>query len=454
MAKNIHLTSGPMMPQLFQLSMPLLVGSILQQLYNIINSLIVTKYIGSGAFAALGVAESIMNLFIYAISGTCIGASVLVSKLYGEKNFERLRQQVYVSAVLIGGCTVIAVILGQLFLPWMLRLIHTPEELMGDVSLYLRCILLSMIFTFTYNFLATTLRAVGNTRSALYFLLISLGYNIVAAWLLVAVFDMGILGTAIATGTAQMVSSLLCFIYMLKKQPFLRPRREDMRLSWDMMKQTSSFSVVAAMHQSSLYIGKLMVQSAVNMLGTAAIAAFTAATRVENLVQAFGSSGSETVSIFVAQNKGAKEDKRALKGFLLSMAIMIVIGVVFSIPMILFGETIAAPFLGEGEHEALALAGSYLRLIGTLYFLSFIGHAYVGHFRGEGRMNIPLWGTITQLSTRVILTYLLVSRMGLDATALATVIGWIIIVIFHTTCFIRERHDLRGLWKKEPGTQE
>lgn len=437
--QNIHLTSGSITPQLIQLCLPLLAGNVLQQLYNIINSLVVTHYLGNNAFAALGVAESVMNLFIYAISGACMGASVLVARFFGQRDFARLRQQIYVTVVLIGGCTLGAVILGQLFLPQLLHIIQTPAELYTDVAIYLRCILVGMLFTFSYNFLAATLRAVGNTRTALYFLLISLGYNLVCAWFLVAVMHLGILGTALATASAQLLSTGLCLLYIRKKQPFLRVERADMKLSRAMLRETSSYSVIAALQQSSLYLGKLMIQSAVNGLGTAAISGFTAATRVENFIQAFGISGCESIAIFVSQNKGAKQDDRALKGFLRGAVLVVGIGVAFSAALVLGGNLFVLPFLNADETAARALGGSYLRLLGWFYFLSFVGHAYVGHFRGVGRMNITFWGTTTQIAVRVVGTYLLVDALGLNATALATGIGWVVIVIFHTTCFLLER---------------
>lgn len=437
--QNIHLTSGSITPQLIQLCLPLLAGNVLQQLYNIINSLVVTHYLGNNAFAALGVAESVMNLFIYAISGACMGASVLVARFFGQRDFARLRQQIYVTVVLIGGCTLGAVILGQLFLPQLLHIIQTPAELYTDVAIYLRCILVGMLFTFSYNFLAATLRAVGNTRTALYFLLISLGYNLVCAWFLVAVMHLGILGTALATASAQLLSTGLCLLYIRKKQPFLRVERADMKLSRAMLRETSSYSVIAALQQSSLYLGKLMIQSAVNGLGTAAISGFTAATRVENFIQAFGISGCESIAIFVSQNKGAKQDDRALKGFLRGAVLVVGIGVAFSAALVLGGNLFVLPFLNAEETAARALGGSYLRLLGWFYFLSFVGHAYVGHFRGVGRMNITFWGTTTQIAVRVVGTYLLVDALGLNATALATGIGWVVIVIFHTICFLLER---------------
>jgi len=443
-SQNIHLTSGPITPQLLQLCLPLLAGNVLQKLYNSIDSLVVAYYLGNNAFASLGVAESVMNLFIFAISGACMGASVLIARFYGEKNFQRLRQQICVTVVLIGGCTLIGVILMQLFLPHLLNIIQTPPELYRNASVYLRCVLVGMVFTFTYNFLASTLRAVGNTRTALHFLLISLVYNLACDWFLVAVVGMGILGTAIATVTAQLLSSVLCLLYIWKKQPFLRVGREDMKLNTAMIRETSGYSVIAALQQSSLYLGKLMVQSAVNGLGTAAISGFSAATRVENLIQAFGISGSESIGIFVAQNKGAKEDKRAMEGFLKGSAILIGAGVVFSAALVLGGNLFVTPFLGPEEVQARMLGGGYLRLLGWFYFLSFTGHAYVGHFRGVGKMNITFWATTTQIAVRVLGTYLLVNSMGLNSVALATGIGWIVIVIFHSCCFLWERHHQRN----------
>ena len=239
-SKHVHLTSGPITGQLIRLCLPLLAANVLQQLYNIINSLVVTYYIGGDAFAALGVAESVMNLFIYVITGACMGSSVLVARFFGEENFPRLRQQLFVSGVLIGGTVLAAVSLTLLFLNPLLVLIQTPPELMDYVTDYLRIILVGMVFTFAYNYLAATLRAIGNTQAALFFLLISLGYNLGAAWVLVAQLGLGIQGTALATSSAQLLSALLCLVYIRKKQPFLMIQRSDMRMDPTLMRLTAS----------------------------------------------------------------------------------------------------------------------------------------------------------------------------------------------------------------------
>ena len=391
-----------------------------------------------------------MNLFIYVITGACMGASVLVARFFGEQNFARLRQQLFVSGVLIGGATAAAVLLTLVFLRPLLLLIQTPPELMDYAMSYLRIILAGMLFTFAYNYLAATLRAIGDTRAALCFLLASLAYNLAAAWLLVARLELGIRGTALATASAQLLSALLCLVYIRKKLPFLRIQRDDMRMNGTLVRQTTSYAAVAALQQSSLYLGKLMIQSAVNGLGTAAISAFTATTRVENFSQAFGISGCESIAIFVAQNQGAGKLRRALSGFLRGGTLVISTGLIFSALLHLFAPAFSAVFLEAGS-GALALCSSYLRLMGWFYWLSFTGHTFVGWYRGTGRMNITFWGTTIQIIVRVAGTYLLVSRLGLDAVALATGLGWVAIVLFHSTVFLLE---LKGIGFRLPTRDE
>ena len=177
---------------------------------------------------------------------------------------------------------------------------------------------------------------------------------------------------------------------------------------------------------------------------------FTATTRVENFSQAFGISGCESIAIFVAQNQGAKKYRRALSGFLRGSVMVVGIGFLFSLLLFFGGGQLVLPFL-DGEAESAALGASYLRLMGCFYFLSFMGHSYVGHYRGIGRMNITFWGTTLQIAVRVVLTYALAGAMGLDAVALATGLGWVAIVLFHSTVFLLE---LKGIGFRLPTRDE
>lgn len=445
MSRELRLTAGPILPLLLRLALPLLFANMLQQLYNIINSLVVSHYLGERAFAALGVAESVMNLYIYVITGACIGASVLIARFFGEEDLPKLRQQLYISAVLIGGTTLFAMALGQLFLPQILALIQTPAELIADASTYLRVILAGMVFTFTYNYLASSLRAVGDTQAALYFLFLSLGYNLATAWLMVAVLKQGILGAALATASAQLLSSALCLIYIQKKRPFLFVGRADMRMDRHLLRLTGSFAAVAALQQSSLYLGKLMIQSAVNgisITSSAPISAFTAANRVENFGQAFGLTGADTIAIFVAQNHGADQYYRARQGFFRGAAVTVGIGAIFTSGMGLFSNQIAYIFLENGA--GAELCASYLRLFSCFFLLSYFGNSFVGWFRGSGRMNITFWGTSIQIIVRVAGTYLLVDTMGLNSVALSTGLGWLLLIMFQVGVFLLERKQDTG----------
>ena len=201
---------------------------------------------------------------------------------------------------------------------------------------------------------------------------------------------------------------------------------------------------------SSLYLGKLIVQSAVNGISTAAISAFTATTRVENFSQAFGISGCEAIAIFVAQNQGAKKHRRALDGFRNGAVMVVGIGVVFSLLLTFGGHALVTPFL-DGDGASIDLGASYLLWMGPFYFLSFIGHSYVGHYRGIGRMNVTFIGTTLQIAVRVIGTYALVGLLGLNAVALATGLGWVVIVLFHSTVFVLE---LKGIGYRLPTRDE
>ncbi len=440
MAKELHLTSGNIPSQMFRLYLPLLFANVLQQLYNVINALIVSRFISDQAFAALGVAESIMNLYAFAILGACTGAGVLVAQSYGHGDFDHLRQQLFASAVLIGSIVLGAVALGLLFLPQLLGLLHTPEELMAEASAYLWVVLPGMLFTFAYHFLASALRAVGDTKAALYFLLLSLGYNLVCAWFLVVVLELGIVGAGLATASAQLLSASLCLVYIRKKRAFLWLQRKDMHMGRS-LRRVSSFAAASALQQSSLYLGKLLVQGSVNDLGTAAIAAFAAGCRADNFGQGFSVSGSDAISIFIAQNRGAGRKNRMMQCFRIGTGMNFVLVLLITLGMGFFARPIGQLFLGGSE--GLELCTGYLQMLSFFYLLTFIGNSFSGWFRGNGHMAISFWITTSQIVVRVIGTWLLAPRMGLNAVALSTGLGWVVMAaLMLLFFFLVRRKDL------------
>lgn len=440
MEQTYDLTQGNIKRQLIYLSIPLLIGSIFQQFYNTVDSIIVGTYIGHDAFAAIGISGTVMHLFIFMIIGCCTGISIITAQLYGEKNYENMRNEIFLAAILGVVVTIIISVLGILFMPVILKIIQTPQELTEYVTQYMNVILGGLIMTFMYNFLSSILRSVGNTKMSLIFLIISIILNVVLDLLLINTFSMGIRGAALATVISQAVSAILCYFYIIYKIPFLKVTKKDMKYNSRLIRLTCKYSFVSALHQSSLYIGKLLVQGSVNSLGVDAISAYTATGRIEDVILAFGNSGSEATSIFIAQNTGAKNHKRVLEGFKDAMVLiqLVCIGLVL---LIFFRSDILLNFFVFDESKAVLEYGvSYFKIIAFFYMVSLVGSIFVGFYRGTGHVNIPVIGTTLQITIRVVLSYILVKSMGIGGVALATGIGWIGIVIFQISFFVIKKY--------------
>ena len=433
------LLKGNTSRQLIALAVPLLLGNILQQLYNAVDSLIIGSFLGTDAFAAAGIAGSVMNLMIFILTGFCVGVSVIFAQAYGAGDEARFRRESFVSAVV--GTAVTAVICG-VFLPFMrpiLRLMNSPEELIPYVSDYLRIIVAGMIATFFYNLLSSLLRSVGNTRSSTVFLLISAVMNTLLDLLFVGPLKMGIAGAAYATVASQLFAAVCCAVYIRRRYPELVCRREDMGFSRELLRSTLSLGMVSALHQSTLYIGKVFVQGAVNLMGSAGIAAYTAATRVEGFANSFGASGAQAESVFISQNYGAKQPERVREGFTKGMLLHVELGLIMSVLMFAAARPGVRIFLDGGESAAIDSGAAYLRLISFFYVLCFTGNSYVGYFRGLGKVQIPLVGTAIHLTIRAVLSFCWVGSMGVKGVALATGIGWVVCFVYQTSMFLLTR---------------
>lgn len=435
MKYTTNLTEGNIKRELFILMLPLLLGNILQQLYNTIDAIIVGRFVSQTAFAAVGVAGTIMNLFIFILSGSCTGISIIFAHFYGANDLSSFRKESFLATIFGATLTFVLSIFSILILSPLLNIINTPHEVASIATSYLNIIFCGLIATYFYNLLSATLRAVGNTKSALIILMFSMIMNTVLDLVFVAVYNFGIQGAAFATVLSQTFASLLCFIYIRKNISFLLFKKEDIKFEWKLLKLTISYSLISALHQSSLYIGKLLVQGAVNIMGTDMITAYTATTRIEGFANSFGDSGAEAISIFVAQNTGNKDRKRAKQGFYTGLIIMVCLGICLSLIMYFFSETAIGLMMSNTNNEIMRNGAEYMETIAIFYVLCFIGSAFVGWYRGSGKVNIPVIGTILHISIRVILSYLLIQRFGLKSVAFATGIGWVFVVLFQYIIF-------------------
>lgn len=321
------LTRGSIPPQLVSLALPLIFGNILQQLYNTIDAMVIGRFAGETAFAAIGVAGTVMNLFLFLLSGCCTGISVLFAQQYGSRDLAGFRQEGFLASVFGGLFTLVLSLAALLLLRPLLTLMQTPEDVARLAADYLVVIFGGLLATFFYNLCAAALRSVGDTRSALLALLAAMAANLALDLLFVARLGMGIAGGGLGHGAGP--AALRGAVPALSGPGAIPSSCSAGRtggLDRGLLRRTVSYGAVSALHQSSLYIGKLLVQGAVNSMGTPMISAYTATTRIEGFANSFGDSGAQAVSVFTAQNTGAGEERRVREGFRTSFLMMLALG--------------------------------------------------------------------------------------------------------------------------------
>ena len=437
------LLEGNIRRELISLSIPLLIGSVLQQMYNTVDSLIISRFLGTEAFSAVGIAGTIMNLFIFVLTGFCTGISVILAQMYGSGDRSAFRREVFTSLSLGAGITIV---LAALFLALMrpvLVLIQSPAALIPYIEAYLRVIIGGMLCTYFYNLFSSMLRAIGDTRAATFFLFVAVAVNAVLDLLFVGELHFGIAGAAWATVLSQLLSALCCLIYIMRRDRDLLCSRYEFHLDKSLVGRTLTFGFSSALHQSSLYIGKIFVQGAVNTLGTPGIAAYTATTRIEGFANSFGTSVGQALSVFVSQNYGAKNADRVRDGLKESLKLGVCLGLMLSALMFLSARVGVGIFLKDGEAQAIAYGVAYLRQIALFYVMCFTGNLFAGYFRGVGRVYTPLAATTLHISVRVVLSYLWAGKLGLRAVALATGVGWLCMTAVQLTMLWRIRRKPR-----------
>lgn len=418
------LTKGSIKKEFITLAIPLIAGNILQQLYNAVDAFMIGRFAGEEEFAAIGVAGTVMNLFLFAIVGACTGLSVLFARCYGTGDYDKLKKQ-HFTALLTGMIgTLILCILSLCGMKGILFLLQTPQELGGYVTEYMRWISMALPFAFLYNMYASALRASGNTLASLLILAASVVANLFLDFLFVGVFRWGIKGAAEATFFTQCISAILCILYLIRCRKEMLIRKSDCKIDVYLVRDTIKCSIVTAFHQAGLYIGKMCVQGTVNTGGTPSIAAYTAATRIEGFVNSFGDSGSSITSVLVSQNYGAKKEERVKNILRFSMKLMAVGGILCGILLFVTAPLTIAWMQGHSQGESVTQAVSYLRIVAIFYPLCFTGSTFTGFFNGVGKVLITFMGTIGQITFRVIASWLLFGNFKLCAVAAATGIGW------------------------------
>lgn len=433
------MTSGNISNHLIKFAVPLVLGNLFQLTYNAADSIIVGRYVGTSALAAVGTANPIMNIIIFLIVGICMGASVLMSEYFGSNDIKKFKREV--STTMIAGLifTVIIIIVCVILIEPVLRLIQTPQEIISDATTYLRIIFFGLIFTFLYNVYASTLRSIGDSKSPLIFLVISAILNVVMDVIFVVYLKMGVAGAAIATVIAEMFSCLFCIIYVYKKVPLLHFSKHEIVLDKDLLKSTINYSSVTAMQQTCLYVGKVLVQSAVNPLGVEAIATFNAVNRVDDFAFTPQQSISSAMTTFLAQNRGAKKHDRIKRGLWTGLKIETLYWCIIALLVYFGANDLMNLFVPNEGSKVIELGVIYLQLMAFFYILPAWTNGIQGYFRGMGQLKVTLISTFSQMVGRVTFAYLLAPRLGIVGIALSCLAGWGIMLAYEVPVLIKHR---------------
>lgn len=424
---------------LIAFTIPLVLGNLFQLTYNAADSVIVGKLLGEEALAAVGTSTPIMNIAILLISGMCMGASVLMSSQYGAQDYDTLSRQI--STTLLSGCGFSAVFsLVMMFLASpVLRLIQVPEDVIPEASSYLRIVFLGLIFTFVYNFLANTMRALGDSRTPLYFLMASSVINIGMDLLFVAVLRLGVMGSAVATVLSQALCCLFCAAYIRLRVPLLCLGKRWLVFDRGLLKRTVSYGSTSAMQQVCLQVGKVIIQSVVNAQGTSVMAAFTAVNRVDDFAYTPQQNIGHAMTTFIAQNKGAGHQERIKKGFRCGLLIELCYSLFLLVFIFCAAPAIMGLFAKEDSAQAVSLGTDYLRLISFMYILPGFTNGIQGFFRGMGDMKVTLYSTFMNMLGRVVAVILMVQvlNLGFASLAWANMAGWIVMLLFEVPLLVK-----------------
>ncbi|MGI6577186.1 MAG: MATE family efflux transporter [Eubacteriales bacterium] len=426
MARTHDLTVGNETKVMLKLAFPMIIGNLIQQLYNVTDTIIVGRFIGPNALAAVGSSFSVMVLLNSIILGFCMGSSTVFSILYGAKEIDKLKNSFFISSCLIGLLSLVINFLALFYIDDILLLLRIPQEVLEDTKTYLQIIFYGIIFTSAFNYFAAILRSLGNTGIPLIFLATSAITNIVLDIVFIVPLNMGVGGAAYATIIAQAISAVALAVYCIRKIPIIRLKRKHFRIDMNIVKRIGNNSVLTSIQQSVMNFGILMIQGLVNSFGVSAMAAFAAVVKIESFAYLPEQELGNAFSTFVAQNHGAKERRRIRNGIRSTSIIITIYGVSVSLLIILFAKPLMSVFISASETEILQIGMQYLFIVASFYCL--IGYLFMfyGLYRGIGKPEVSIILTVISLGTRVILAYTLssVPSIGLIGIWWAIPIGW------------------------------
>lgn len=423
MAKDM--TSGKPIKLIWNFTIPLLIGNLFQQLYNMADTFIVGRTIGVHALASVGSTGSIIFLILGFANGLTAGLAIPLAQRYGAKNFSGVKRSFYVSILISAVVAILLTILSMVFCRQILEIMQTPVEIIDGAYDYLMVIFAGIFSSMAFNLLSNIFRSIGDAKTPLYFLVIACIMNIILDVVFIAGFGMGVEGAGYATVLSQIFSALACILYIWKKIPILRLNSKDFVAESSDVREHVRISFPMAFQSSIIAIGAIIIQITLNQLGATAVAAYTAAQKIDQVAILPMMSFGVTMATFVAQNYGAKKYDRIWRGvrdcIKLSLTFAISVGIILN----LFSPIFIRAFVGVGHEEVVELGAIYFITNGTMYSLLSLLFIYRYTLQGVGKTFTPTVAGIMELCMRAFAAVVLSNLYGYTGATMANPLAWL-----------------------------
>lgn len=436
------MTVGSPARVILNFTIPIFIGNIFQQLYNMADAVIVGKFVGPNALAAVGSCGTLMFLIIGFLQGLTAGFTVITAQHFGAGNKKAMRQSVASAYVLSAVISVLMTVLSMSMMKQILVWMNTPPEIYDEAYGYIMVICAGIVAQVLYNLLASILRALGNSKVPLYFLILAAFLNVVLDLIFIIIFHMGAAGAAYATVISQGVSGILCLLYIFRKVPDLHLKKEDWKLDRNLAAWQIKIGLPMALQYSITAIGTIMVQAALNTLGALSVASFAAANKIEQVVsQAYVALGT-TMATYCAQNMGAGRWDRLKKGFFWGTVIGCIYAVVTGAAIIFGGKYLVILFVSEQVDQIMSLADIYLKCVGIMFIPLAIVNIYRNGIQGMGYALLPMMAGVAELIGRGAVALISAEQGSYLGTCMASPAAWILaggLLLIMYFCIMRSR---------------
>ncbi|MDR1532182.1 MAG: MATE family efflux transporter [Clostridiales bacterium] len=446
MAKSRDFTAGNPTTLMLKFAWPLILSMVLQNLYNTMDMIIVGRYLGNDALAAVGTTASISMLVLMLISGATMGMSVVVSQFYGAKDEIRVKKAICTSFYLITALSLVFSIIGAVFTMDFLRVMNVPDNIIGDAAVYLRIIFLGSITTALYNMASFIMRSLGDSLTPMITLIISSVLNVGLNILFVAAFGLGVPGVAYATVIATALSAVVCWVILWRKMPIIHPTRETLKPDFEVIKLVVRIGVPSALMSSSMALGNVIIQTVVNGFGPTVMAAYSAATKIEALVAYAPGGLTQGMQVFTGQNVGARQYERVRQGFRSSMKLIVGFSACTLLALVLLGRPLMTIFTSDGG-EMVEIGRTYLMISGLGSILCGILFLCRSTLTGAGDAMAAIYISVIELAGRIIGSFVLARYFGYAGAFIGTVTGWLGGAAFGYIRYARGGWTAKGLVK-------